>query len=94
MAELIDKKEALAQIKSIPYSTQEEILCKFVARDRIRQLPTTTEAEIIEKFVEKLGEVFSEHSSEIKVDGNKFDILTLDSAIEIMWDLVNELKEE
>lgn len=48
----------------------------------------------IDEFAEKLGTEFSEQCGEIKVEGITYDILTLDSAIEIMWDLVSELKEE
>ena len=57
-----------------------------------------TEAEIrakaIDEFAEKLGEEFSEKAGTIKVDGIQYDILTLDSVIEIMWDLAEQLKEE
>ena len=57
-----------------------------------------TESEIramaIDEFAEKLGEEFSEKAGTIKVDGIQYDILTLDSVIEIMWDLVEQLKEE
>lgn len=48
----------------------------------------------IDEFAEKLGTEFSEQCGEIKVEGITYDILTLDSVIEIMWDLAEQLKEE
>ena len=60
MAELINKKDALAQIKSIPCATLEEFVCKELAESRIKRLPTTTEEKIrnrsIDEFVEKCNE--------------------------------------
>lgn len=49
-------------------------------------------ASVIDEFAEKLGEAFSEKAGTIKVDGIQYDILTLDSVIEIMWDLADQLK--
>lgn len=60
MAELINKKDAIKQIKSISHATQEEILCKYVAVDRIRKLPTTTEAEIKKKAYNMAIDDFTE----------------------------------
>lgn len=97
MAELIKKNElieALAISRHHHASSSRENELLYRAENIVREQPTTTEAEIIEKFAEKLGEAFSENSSEIKVDGMTFDILTLDGVIEIMWDLVEQLSEE
>lgn len=58
----------------------------------------TTEAEIrakaIDEFAEKLSDAYSEHSTIIRLHGVDFDILTVDGAIEIMWDLAEQLKEQ
>jgi len=59
MAELINKKEALAQIKSIPCATLEEFACKELAESRIKRLPTTTEAEIRAKAYDKVCNAIS-----------------------------------
>ncbi len=48
----------------------------------------------IDTFTEKLGEAFSESSSELNVHGTKFDILTLDRVIDILWELAEQCKEE
>lgn len=60
--------------------------------------PTMSEAEIrakaIDEFAEKLSDAYSEHSTIIRLHGVDFDILTVDGAIEIMWDLAEQLKEE
>ena len=40
MAELINKKDAIQQIKSIPYSTQEEVFFMSAAVSRLRKMPT------------------------------------------------------
>ena len=102
MAELIDKGAFIEDIKTEIVNlamnglkgTPRDRSYLYEMVDRINEQPTTTEADIrakaIEEFAEKLGEAFSEHSSEIEVEGMKFDILTLDSVIEIMWDLVEE----
>lgn len=65
--------------------------------NELRSRPT--EADIrnkaIEEFAEKLSDAYSEHSTTLRLHGVDFDILTVDGAIEIMWDLVSEqLKEE
>ena len=60
--------------------------------------PTTTEAEIrakaIDEFAEKLKEAFSEKSSNVNVRGFEINVLPLDRAIEILWYLKQQLKEE
>ena len=57
-----------------------------------------TEAEIrakaIEEFAEKLCDAFSEKYGEVTVNGIKFDVLTLDGATEITWDVAEQLKGE
>lgn len=58
MAELINKKEAIEQIKSIPYATQEEVFFMHTAVSRMRKMPTTTEAEIRAKAQRDIAEWF------------------------------------
>lgn len=61
MAELINKKDALAVVKSIPCATLEEEFTKSTAEGCIKRLPTTTEADIrnkaIDEFAEKLHDL-------------------------------------
>ena len=90
MAELIDRNSLLANLNKFAPEHFNALVNDLIKKEPI----STTEAEIIEKFAEQLGEEFSENSSEINVDGNRFDILTLDSVIEIMWDLAEQLKGE
>ena len=63
MAELINKKDAIEQIKSIPCVTLEEFSCKELAESKIKRMPITTEAEIrakaIDEFLEYLKEIES-----------------------------------
>lgn len=59
MTELIDKKEALAQIKSIPCATLEEITCKEVAVSRLRKTPTITEEEIRTKAIDEFAKLLT-----------------------------------
>lgn len=47
----------------------------------------------IDEFAEKLCDVFSEKYGEVTVNGIKFDVLTLDGATEITWDVAEQLKE-
>ena len=55
MAELIDKKDVINQIKSIPYATQEEVFFMSAAVSRIRKMPTTTEEEIRAKAIDEFA---------------------------------------
>jgi hypothetical protein len=48
----------------------------------------------IDEFAEKLCDVFSEEYGEVTVNGIKFDVLTLDGATEIIWEVAEQLKEE
>ena len=96
MAELIDKGALIDHMKS--QWEMQELYLPVHFEYLVDEIPTTTEAEIrakaISEFAEKLGEEFSEKAGTIKVDGIQYDILTLDSVIEIMWDLVEQLKGE
>ena len=62
----------------------------------IQNQPTVTEAEIrasaIDEFAEKLCDAFSEKYGEVIVNGIKFEVLTLDGATEITWDVAEQLK--
>ena len=62
MEELIDKKEVLAQIKSIPCSTTKEVFFMHTAISRIRKIPTVEgfDAEKYEKLV--LADMERKHS--------------------------------
>ena len=105
MAELIDKNGAIKLIEKefdmncLTEWGQGYIDAMKDVKGIIALLPTTTEAEIramaYERFAEKLSDAYSEHSTTLRLHGVDFDILTVDGAIEIMWDLVSEqLKEE
>ena len=48
----------------------------------------------IDEFAEKLCDAFSEQYGEVTVNGIKFDVLTLDGATEITWDIAEQLKGE
>lgn len=95
MAELIDKG-ALKEM--FPCNGEGSWTYNVTAKAYIDSLPTTTEAEIramaYERFAEKLCDVFSEEYGEVTVNGIKFDVLTLDGATEITWDVAEQLKEE
>lgn len=92
MAELINKKDAIEQIKSIPYATQEEVFFMSTAVSRMRKMSTTTEAEIrskaIDEFAEKLGmkitDFVLEHQSQ----------LTFVSGVSMCWKFVDEIAEQ
>ena len=68
------------------------------AEAKLESERATTEAEIrasaIDEFAEKLCDVFSEKYGEVTVNGIKFDVLTLDGATEITWEVAEQLKEE
>lgn len=64
----------------------------------IQKQSTTTEAEIrakaIDDFAEKLSAEYSENFTTLCSHGVKFDVLAVDSAINIMLDLAEQLKGE
>lgn len=105
MAELIDKRTTRKTIEkyfeslapSHYYKMDLEKASAYLVSE-ISELPTTTEAEIrnraIDEFAEKLCDAFSEKYGEVTVNGIKFDVLTLDGATEITWDVAEQLKGE
>lgn len=74
--DLIDRKEAITQLKSIPCATVEEEVCKDLAIRKIKRMPAVTEAEIkeqptaydIDKVVEEL-ESFAKLAEDRWVNG-------------------------
>lgn len=67
MAEFINKKDAIAQIKSIPYATQEEVFFMSVAVSRLRKMPTVTEADIRAKAIDEVLETLSKYDDVLSV---------------------------
>lgn len=50
--------------------------------------------EIIDEFAEKLCDELSEKTTDILVDGFKFDVLTLDGVVDIVWEIAERMKNE
>ena len=94
MAELVNKKEAIAIVNSIPCATLEEECTKSVVVGCIVRLPTTTEAEIRAKAIDEFAEKIIRY-----VDCghlcNPTEIRWSDlSVVEMVKRLADELKEE
>lgn len=91
MAELINKKDAIAIVNSIPCATLEEECTKSVAVGCIVLLPTTTEAEIRAKayiqFKEKAYKMFSKYNRE-------YGYPSLAECEIVLQEVVDQLKEE
>lgn len=84
-------KETMRMMKEFIGHASHRIDC---ADAKIKKAKRTERASAIEEFLEKLSDAYSEHSTIIQLHGVDFDILTVDGAIEIMWDLAEQLKEE
>lgn len=46
----------------------------------------------IDEFAEKLCDELSEKTTDILVDGFKFDVLTLDGVVDIVWEIAERMK--
>ena len=100
MAELINREPIVKRVKTFAEyewnSSRKQAYMEFL--DMLTDAPTVTEAEIrnkvIDEFAEKLCDAFSENYGEVTVNGIKFDVLTLDGATEITWDVAEQLKGE
>ena len=91
MAELINKKDAIAIVKSIPCATTEEEFTKSTAEGCIKRLPTTTEAEIRAKAL-KYAQSRFRNTYETMVANKMENCINWADMLDLM--LAEQLKEE
>lgn len=74
--------------------TYEEAKKQTIEAWNNRATESKIRAKAIDEFAEKLCDAFSEKYGKVIANGIMFDILTLDGATEITWDVAEQLKGE